>query len=559
MNDEKRNEKRRVCVIGIDGATFDLVKPWANEGKLPNFKRVFEEGSFGDLRSVPSCRSAAAWTSMITGTNPGKHGIYEFYEYIPQLGEIKFINSSIRDGDSIWKRASEAGKVVGVVNVPMTYPAEKVNGILVGGIDTPGTESKGFTYPRDFAKKLEERYGHYIIEPGLTGFIVGGKVEQAAATLEEETFQKADLGKHLMSTLDWDFFMVVFRSVDAAQHCFWKYMDPSHPRFNQKEHEKFGDVILKTYQQIDCFLGEVLESIGPNGYVMLMSDHGFGRKHPASNQVNMWLRKNGFLKFKSDSETGQSKSTLQGAVTRLLGALYRVVIGATPRKFKESLARRFPNLRNKVTSRLVFSDVDWSETVAYSESVFPTVRVNLKGREKNGIVEPGEEFEELVERIRAGLLENCRDCATEEKIVSQVLRKEEIYHGKYVFKAPDLLIKWREDCLISGILLEDKPSRSAAGARLRASTYKSFIAGEDPDGISGDHHTNGIFMRHGPDVKGGNDIGLCDLVDLTPTIYTLLGLPLSEDFDGRPLMDCFGGGSPSPASENPEVRSDAGR
>jgi len=559
MKNNDQKNKRRVCVIGIDGATFDLIKPWAAEGKLPNFKKMFEEGSYGDLRSVPSCRSAAAWTSFMTGTNPGKHGIYEFYEYVPRLNEVKFINASIRDGQSIWKRASDAGRTVAVVNVPMTYPAERVRGVLVGGIDTPGTESEGFTYPREFAQTLKQRYGEYIIEPGLTGFIVGGKVEQAAAKLDEETLQKADLSKALMSKLDWDFFMVVFRSVDAAQHCFWKYMDPTHPQFDAKEHEKFGDVILKTYQKIDNFLGETLEDLCDSSYVMLMSDHGFGRKHPASNQVNMWLRKKGFLKFKSDTEGGKGKSGISLAFVRALGILYRIVIGATPRKFKEALARRFPTLRNKVTSRLVFSDVDWSATRAYSESVFPTVRINLKGREKNGIVEPGDAFENLVEKIRDELIENCRDCVTGEKIVSQVLRKEEIYSGKYVYKAPDLLVKWREDCLINGILLDEKPSDSAEKSRRQASEYKSFITGEDPDVISGDHHTNGIFMLSGPNVKRGHDIGCCDIVDLCPTICRLLDLAASSDFDGRPLHDCFEKESAEFATRNPEVQSDAGQ
>ena len=557
MASDTRGEGRRVCVIGIDGATFDLIKPWAAEGKLPNFKKLFAEGAYGDLRSVPSCRSAAAWTSFITGTNPGKHGIYEFYDYVPELNEVKFINSSIRDGASIWKRASDAGKTVAVVNVPMTYPAEKVRGVLVGGIDTPGVESEGFTYPREFAETLEKRFGKYIIEPGLTGLIVGGKVDQAAARLEEETLQKADISKALMEKLDWDFFMIVFRSVDAAQHCFWKYMDSTHPQFNREDHDKYGDVILGAYRKIDEFLGQTLEDVGDDGYVMLMSDHGFGRKHPASNQVNMWLRKNGVLKFKSDAESGQSGTGASDALVRALGALYKVVIGATPRKFKEALARTFPGLRNKVTSRLVFSDVDWNATRAYSESVFPTVRVNLKGREKNGIVEPGEEFEELIEKIRADLLENCRDSVTGERIVAEALRKEEIYKGKYVYKAPDLLIKWREDLLISGILLEDEPS--ASGAKVdRASAYKSFITGEDPDVISGDHHTNGIFMLHGPGVDKGRDVGPCELLDLTPTIYKLLGLAASSDFDGSPLDDCFVDAAALFSDEKPEVQSDAG-
>ncbi|MBI5114892.1 alkaline phosphatase family protein [Candidatus Poribacteria bacterium] len=540
------NKKRRVFVLGIDGATFDLIKPWAREGKLPSFKKMFETGAHGDLRSVPSCRSAAAWTSLITGTNPGKHGIYEFYEYVPEKCQVKFINASFREGDSIWKRCSDAGKVVGVINVPMTYPAERVNGILVGGIDTPGTESKGFTYPRDFAEKLKQRYGEYIIEPGLTGFIVGNKIDLAARKLEEETLQKVDLSKYMMSLLDWDFFMVVFRSVDAAQHCFWKYMDRSHPHFNEKEHRKYGDTILSTYQKIDDFLGFLLETLDEETTLIIMSDHGFGKKHPAGNQVNMWLRKMGWLKFKTDTEAKTGSSRLGSAFTEALGVLYRLVIGLTPRKFKEALARRFPNLRNKVTSRLCFSEIDWSVTSAYSESVFPTVRINLKGREKDGTVEPGPEFDSLRERIRRELLENCRDSATGEQIVSQVLRKEDIYTGKYVCKAPDLLIKWKEDSRINGIDLGDGTRRGSIP--LRVSSYKSFITGEDPDVISGDHHTNGIFMIRGKKVCKGYDIGTCEFLDLTPTIYHLLDLPIPSDFDGKPLLKAFEGIAGSLAS-----------
>jgi predicted AlkP superfamily phosphohydrolase/phosphomutase len=540
------DKKHRVFVLGIDGATFDLIKPWAREGKLPSFKKMFETGAHGDLRSVPSCRSAAAWTSLITGTNPGKHGIYEFYEYIPEDCQVKFINASFREGDSIWKRCSDAGKVVGVINVPMTYPAERVNGILVGGIDTPGTESKGFTYPRDFAEKLKQRYGEYIIEPGLTGFIVGNKIDLAARKLEEETLQKVDLSKYMMSLLDWDFFMVVFRSVDAAQHCFWKYMDHSHPHFNEKEHRKYGDTIFSTYQKIDDFLGFLLETLDEETTLIIMSDHGFGKKHPAGNQVNMWLRKMGWLKFKTDTEAKAGSSRLGSAFTEALGVLYRLVIGLTPRKFKEALARRFPNLRNKVTSRLCFSEIDWTVTSAYSESVFPTVRINLKGREKGGIVEPGPEFDSLRERIRRELLENCRDSATGEKIVLQVLMKEDIYTGKYVYKAPDLLIKWREDGIINGIDLGDATRRGSSP--LRASSYKSFITGEDPEVISGDHHTNGIFMVRGKGVRKGFDIGTCEFLDLTPTIYYLLGLAVPSDFDGKPLLKAFEGTAGSSAS-----------
>src|SRR3972149_5948592 len=118
------DRKPRVLVIGIDAATMDLVRPWAEAGQLPAFARLFREGTQGLLRSVPNRNSAAAWTSMMTGKNPGKHGIFFFTEYQEGSFDYSYVNASYRDGVTLWRLLSDAGLQVGVINVPMTYPAE---------------------------------------------------------------------------------------------------------------------------------------------------------------------------------------------------------------------------------------------------------------------------------------------------------------------------------------------------------------------------------------------------------------------------------------------------
>lgn len=512
---------KRVFVLGLDGATFDLIRPWASEGKLPAFSQLMEEGVWGELESVPNQRSASAWTSFMTGKNPGKHGIFEFYEYLPSSYNLRFINSSGRDGKSLWQILSQNDKKVGVINVPMTYPAEEVNGFLIAGLDSPSVKSKGFIYPPILRDTLRNKFGDYILEPGITGAIVGGRIEEAIEMIKVELGQKMDVSSYLMSNYQWDFFMVVLRSLDAVQHSFWKYMDTTHPDFNISDSKLYGNTILNAYRMIDSFVGKFLTSRDDDTTLIVMSDHGFGQKHPATNQLNQWLESKGLLTFTKTQKSG---------TTELLGKLYREVIGNTPRRIKEWLWETFPSLRDSVQSRLCFANINWSKTVAYSDSLFPNIRINLKGRELQGIVKQGKEYEELIKNLISEL-GDLKDMTTGEKIVAKIFKRENIYHGKYVDKAPDLLIRWREDLPLTGIKLDNRYHN------IEPST--PYIPGEDYRVISGDHHLNGIFLARGKDIKKGMMIESTNIMDLAPTILYQMGVSIPNDLDGKVLSSIF--------------------
>lgn len=510
---------KRVFVLGLDGATFDLIRPWASEGKLPAFSRLMNEGVWGELDSVPNQRSAAAWTSFMTGKNPGKHGIFEFYEYVASSCSVRFINSKHRDAKSLWKILSEKEKKVGVINVPMTFPAEELNGFLIAGLDSPSVKSKGFTYPPDLYDKLYKEFGDYILEPGLTGAIVGGRVKQAIDMVKEELGQKMDITRHLKKNYAWDFFMVVLRSLDAVQHCFWKYMDTSHPEFNLNESKLYGDTIFNTYKDIDRFLGELLNSLDGDTILMVMSDHGFGKKHPASSQLNQWLESKGYLAYRKSASGDRS----------VLGSVYKKIIGWTPRKVKEWLWDTFPLLRDKVQTRLCFANIDWSRTVAYSDSLFPNIRINLRGREGHGIVREGAEYESLIEKLISEIKE-LRDLKTGERITEDVFRQKDIYHGVHVHKAPALLLRWREDITISGIRLDGNS---------RVEPVTPPVPGEDYHVISGDHHQRGVFLVKGRDIRRGQNITGTHIVDLAPTVLYQMGVQVPDGMDGKILSSIF--------------------
>lgn len=523
MRENKSNELgRRVVVIGLDGASFDLIFPWVDKGLLPNFAALLDRCSYGLLDPPPNMRSAASWTSFFTGKNPGKHGIYEFYDFIPSRYEIEFINGGICAEPTLWRLLSDWGRKVIVVNVPMTYPAEQVNGFLIAGLDAPGPKSNRFSFPPEIIKILEEKFGDYILEPGLTGYIIGGNIKLAIEKLEYELQQKREITLYLMDNYPWDFLMVVFRSLDAVQHCFWKYMDPTHPHHDPREASLWGDAILHAYKKVDEAVGKIVERLSNNALLFIMSDHGFGQKHPANNQLNAWLASKGYLTYHHSSNSN---------TTHLLKGMYRFMAGKTPRRYKEIITRLFPVFRDKVHSRLCFTGINWNATKAYSDTLFANIRINLKGREANGIVRYGTEYEKLVEEIRAQLLD-CRDLESGEKIIQDVLRRDDIYNGPYVYKAPDLTIRWREDIQIRGIKLDSNLENKDVPA------LQPFIPAEDYQVISGDHRRYGVFFATGRGIKKGEVKGLT-VMDITPTTLAFLGCPVPDDMDGRVIEEIF--------------------
>jgi predicted AlkP superfamily phosphohydrolase/phosphomutase len=525
--------KDRVIVVGLDGATFDLIRPWVEQGKLPTFQRLLHEGASGPLESVPNQRSAAAWTSLATGLNPGKHGIYEFYEQPPGSYEIRFVNASAHDGASLWRILSEHGRKVGVMNVPMTYPAEHVNGFLIAGIDAPSTHMKGFTYPPELLDEVNRKFGRYIIEPGVNGYIIQGDIDRAVESLRHEIRQKSEIARYLLENKPWDFFIVVFRSLDASQHGFWRFMDPAGRALDPEGARKYGNVILETYQQLDQAINDICERMDDSTRLLIISDHGFGRKHKASNQINYWLEEQGFLRFKGGTDRALSPRSV-------MTSLYRLVSRKTSRALKERLKQLLPGLRNRVHSHLIYSQIDWAHTRAYNDDLFPIIRVNLRGREPGGIVEPGWEYDEVVAELKEKLMD-CKDAELGVPIVAAVFHRDEIYSGPHVHRAPDLLVRWREDIPVTGIALKKKAAREA----------RPPVPTEDARYISGDHRLNGILIAAGNGVKKTAAVSGACLIDIAPTVLCMMGLPIPEEMDGKVVTGLF---EDSFLSEHPVTR-----
>ncbi len=263
---------QKVFVLGIDGLTFDLLIPWASEGKLPNFQRLLEEGSSTQLISSVPPSSPPAWTSAVTGVNPGKHGIFGFVKGASQKDgkqELDFYTSRDRRADPLWVILTESGRRSVVVNVPCSSPPDQIRGVMISGF--PHTSLTNFTSPPEYRYKIpnyrKDIYGQLVTVDGEQVFL---------DDINDIMDRRAEVIMTLLREEPWDLFFAVFTITDRVQHYFWKFMDPRHPNWDTQKAEQFGDAILETYQRVDDFLGKLREQLDEETTLLVMSDHGFG-------------------------------------------------------------------------------------------------------------------------------------------------------------------------------------------------------------------------------------------------------------------------------------------
>jgi predicted AlkP superfamily phosphohydrolase/phosphomutase len=504
---------RRVFAVGLDGATLDLIRPWAEEGKLPTFGRILEEGSSGPLRSTIPPVTGPAWVSFMTGKNPGKHGVGDFLQRATGQYRRGLADATSVKAEPFWLTAGRQGKRVGVINVPVTYPPYQVNGFLISGLLTP-RNTGNLAYPPGLAKELRGAIGGYRVN--LDHFYAKGSGDEFLADLRELVDTRKKAAKYLMTRYEWDFFMVHFIATDWVQHFLWHCMDPTHPRFNESEAQRYGTAILEVYQQLDGALGELMGGLDQDTVLLVMSDHGFGPFHKYV-YLNNWLLEKGLLFLK------------RGPATRFKHALFRA--GLTPSALYQALARlklvkvafkASKKQRYDVLSTLFLSwqDIDWQRTRAYASGNVGQIFVNLRGREPQGAVEPGREYEAVREQIVA-MLGGLTDPETGVPVIEHIYKREEIYSGPYVDQMADILFLPRNlEYVATG--LSDFVSNEVVAP--------SFA-------YSGTHRMDGIFMLRGDVIKAGSIAEGASIVDMAPTIMHILGLPVPRDMDGRVLTE----------------------
>ncbi|HKS43490.1 MAG TPA: alkaline phosphatase family protein [Blastocatellia bacterium] len=505
---------KKLLVIGLDGASFNVLDPLIEKGYLPNLAKLIAGGARADLITTFPPITAVAWSSFMTGKNPGKHGIFEFVRLDHDSKRELAVNASFRQGRAIWDLLSDAGRRVIVHNFPCTYPPHDLNGLMIADFMTPKGK-RDFTRPLSLLSELEDKFGPYRLH--LSQTYAGGKAQGVLDELNDELEYKAKVTEYLMTEYEWDAFFQYFWGTDRIQHELWHIIDEEHPRHNPEEARQYKEKVYAYFNRVDEITGRLIELAGKDAMVWVASDHGFGPAHKYCS-FNIWLLQEGFLKLKSDALTRLKKMMFSLGITpevafklikKLPGSL-RPARGASNQPGTSKLLSTF---------FLSFNDVDWTRTQAFSKGNYGQIYVNLKGREPNGVVSP-QEYDAVCERI-VERLKALKDPRTNEPWAGQVFRREQVYEGPRVADAPDV-----------AFLPRDMRYLPLGNADF---TSNKFMV--DAFGISGCHRMEGVMIGNGAAVKPHSRLKVASIYDVTPTMLYLLGEALPEDMDGRVLNE----------------------
>ena len=512
----------RVLVFGLDSAPLAWVQKWAAEGRIPNLKRLMDRGATGILRTVNPPLSPAAWSSFATGMLPGKHGVFDHIYRRPGSYQLAPANSKMRGGKPVWQIISEYGGSGGIINVPETYPPVKVNGFLLSGMDTPSDDAD-FAYPVELKAELQSVMGGYKV----FGLRSKENLDRSIAGMHETIPMRVHAGQYLWESHRPDFMTLVFMETDVIQHKCWKYMDAAHPEYaaNAADRHKYADAIPDIYSRIDEALGPWLNALNDDTTVIIMSDHGAGPLNKFLH-LNNWLVREGFMHFKPSALARLKHAAFQLGFTPanmidLITALRLGLVDTATNKIKNEMAQKE---RVTLAQRVFLSwdDVDWSRTVAYTlGGNYTGIYVNLRGREPQGCVAPGAEYEALRDRL-TDRLHQWRDPDTGQPIAEKVYRREEIHTGPYADRAPDVIFT----------------SVAEAYVGFGGHEFASNVLMATSALFNAHHRMDGMISLAGRGIRPGL-LATRRIIDVAPTVLHLLGYPVPTNMDGRVMENAL--------------------
>jgi predicted AlkP superfamily phosphohydrolase/phosphomutase len=498
----------KVLIVGLDGATYTIIEPLIKQGKLPTLASLINQGTSGILKSTIPPVTIPAWISMLTSKNPGKLGVFDLLHRVGYRSEP---NELCYEGQSpLWLILNKYNLRTGLLNIPGTFPPTKLDGYMVTGMLTPSKKSQ-YTYPEELATYLDNAVDEYNLDVPQWQYF---DKEQFINDLQKTTLKRRIAVEYLNRYYPCDFNMIVFTGSDRIQHVL--YDTPKD--------------INKYWEYLDREIGMMLKYFPKDTNIFIVSDHGFG---PLKKTffVNKWLRRMKYLRVKTIQ-----KDRLLGRIGHLIEFLYRglgwffsKIPGTTwiLNKLKNSIG--IDNLR-KLTYEYLSKDkladrVAWRRTRAFScvhSPHFGQIYLNKKDKMPRGTVKETE-ISELIELITSDLM-SLKDPETGQNLKIEIFKPEEIYNGEYLEDAPDIIF-----------IIED--GTIEIDATIEPGRY--LVEGNPLTGWSGTQTRDGIIIAKGPHIKKGHKIKDANILDLTPTILHIFGIPLQEEIDGKVLLEIF--------------------
>jgi len=490
--------KRKILVLGIDSMDRRLVERYID--RLPNIKRIKERGFSFEFNGVFPPDSPTSWASIYTGQNPAKHGVLFFLDPLDKTGRLlreEISNSNIK-GRTFFDIMGKAGYKVFVAFPLLGYPTWEINGTMISRATTkcdvqmtPQTESKETLMDLDGLRGLPDRSSMDFVEKGKR---VMAKEKQFALKYLKE-FQ-------------WDLFFFYSSILDPIQHNYWNRFDSRDPTYVKGN--RFENVIVDFYIEYDKIIGELMDSVGDETAVFLLSDHGHTMRPRNIVNVNKILMEMGLLRIK------KSKKTLKSFIYKRKAWIFETILDRRLGDLAMQLLKVLPSAKSVFT---LPDNIDWDQTMAHVSDLS-----GIKAYTYGGIVIRKNNLKERnytdvrTEIITA--LENLKHPDTGEKLIKWIKKREELYTGEYIERYPDIVFEFHE-AYGSGWSLDEKLISISTAHNINPGSHRQDSA---------------VLMMCNCDPFQSVS-KTATLMDFTPTILELAGVDSGDmKFDGRSLI-----------------------
>lgn len=516
MGSGSNGRRRRVLLIGLDSADAELIDAWSTAGYLPTFARLRREGVSGRVGTTAEVMHVSAWPTLYTGTTPGQHGMYHAYQIRAGDQLIHRTEPQWCARPPFWKFLDDAGRKCVVFDAFMDYLLPGFKGVQVVDYGTWTWFGEPGSTPRGMLRDIRRRFGPYPAPEHSNLVRVPDDTRRFAAQLVAGAETKGRVIQALLREHDWDLMFVTFGEPHGAGHYLWHVGDPAYPTHPAGA----GDLnhVRDVYTAVDRAIGGIIEAAGDDTTVVVTSGDGMGPNYSGCHLMPEMLHRMGHFYAGSVGGDGPAtKAPKKGVLASVRQAI--------PLELRQSVTRCMPRaMRYKLSMKWVNSGIDWSRSKLFcipnsNEGYF---RVNLKGREPLGIVSPGAEYDDLVGTL-CEELGHLRNPDNGLRAADQVYDMNRVFAGPSRADLPDAVVNWN---LAARVLDAIESPRAGLIRKQPGYAISPFY--------NGNHRATAFVFGRGPTLSAGTTLDRGHILDVAPTILTMLGVDVPQHFEGRP-------------------------
>lgn len=511
---------RMLLLIGIDGATPDLVERLTSTGQMPNLRALMRHGVYGHLQSSANLDPCCAWSSLLTGVNPGKHGVWGMQNLMPESYQWHPAHARMLRAPTLPQMLSERGHEAGTVFVPMTFPAREAEWTTVSGWLAPSSDAEGFAHPGRVASMAARKLRDVPLNVRVGPLAAAGRYQEALEQAIEAMRGKAAFIEELLADHRWDMLAVNFVELERMLRWCWHLFDRKHSSFREELYTAHGKIITQMHEEVDAIIGRLMEALEPDDYLLIVSGYGMGLNSRAALCVPELMGYLDLFATRSSAEglwhdlMSRSARLIDGALETLQGILPAFLADMLPQPLEQEQPSRGESDSWLDYERSWVIPAPGGHLYFHHENEFP-----------HGIVSNGTS-DRLSLQISSAL-QTAIDPATGRRPLDWARDRERVCSGPFMNRLPHLVTRWDHKRVVEGL--------TATGRDGRVKVARP-PAGRNSPGLPA---PEGIIIAAGKGLHSGVRIEGARVEDVAATVMYLRGERVPTYFDGQVLRQAF--------------------